>query len=243
MSSGKKLYLSVMVLVITALYICFIALDFSRFNGLDYYYGYYTSAVLKRITVLLAAVVAWTMGKDRLSSEDGNIMKVVFFIICSAEVVFLFGRFIIGMVLYGVCQSFLIIRNGRGLLNKLKYADNGKRICIKTIGLLIIIAVVLMTTMTCKTLGINTMVIAAWIYGTVLSISLWTGFVCKVLDLLPRKNSDMVAAGMFCFYCCDILVGLDAVMKVSFTWLIVNSFIWVFFTPAVTLLALSSYKL
>lgn len=243
MSTGKKLYLSVMISIITVLYICFIMIDFSRFNGLNYYSGFFTSAVLKRITVALAAVIAWTAGEDRLSSEDGNIMKAVFFVICSAESAFIFERFIIGMMLYGVCQSLLIMRNGRGLLNKLKCADNHSRVCIKTIGLLIIIAIMITVTMTYRVFGINTLIIAALIYGIVLSISLWTGLACKVLGLLPEKNSKMVAVGMFCFYCCDILVGLDAVMKVSFAWLIVNSFIWVFFTPAVTLLALSSYKL
>jgi len=84
--------------------------------------------------------------------------------------------------------------------------------------------------------------IAAYLYGIVLSISLWAGLAANTLELLPKRNSVMVAVGMICFYCCDVLVGLDAVMEAGLPWLWANSLIWIFYIPALVLLALSCYR-
>lgn len=243
MSKSRKIYIALILLMILALYICFMALDFSRFFGLSGYFQYfYPSAVLKRITVVLAAVIAWTVGKNGLNMSDSRIMKLVFAVICSAETAFLLRRFIAGVALFGICQSLLIIRNGRGLKKRLSYAAHNEKIRLGAAGAAIVIAHKAMIIVSHRVFVLNPQLIAAWIYGAALSVSLWTGLANNILGLFPKVNSRMVAAGMFCFYCCDILVGLDAVLEVGPAWLAANSFIWVFYTPAVTLLALSCYK-
>lgn len=242
MSKSKKLCVSIIIFTIFALCISFIALDFTRFFGSDYYSKYYPSAILKRITVVLAAVTAWIAGKDKLTSQDNRIMKLVFLLICSAEAAFLLGKFIAGVALFGVCQSLLTFRNGRGLINKLAYADRNERTWLRATGAIVIISLAAMTVISYRVFGLSKQLLAAWLYGAVLSTSLWAGLANNILGLLPKVNSRMIAGGMFCFYCCDILVGLDAVMEVGLAWLAVNSFIWIFYTPAITLLALSCYK-
>jgi len=243
MSRVKKLYISVLVCIITILFICFIILDISRFLGvIDYYGKYFPSAVLKRITVVLAAAIAWAAGNDGIGKKDTCIMSLVFTVICAAETAFLLRRFIAGVALFGVCQSLLTARNGRGLIKELKLAGCSEKLKAVSIAGVILAALVLTVIISYQILGIRPEIVSAWIYGAVLSASLWAGLANYILRLFPLPNSMMVAVGMFCFYCCDILVGLDAVMEVSFPWLIVNSLIWVFYTPAITLLALSCYN-
>jgi hypothetical protein len=81
------------------------------------------------------------------------------------------------------------------------------------------------------------------LYGLILSISLWAGIANFVLSLFPDKNSKVIAIAMVFFYLGDILVGLDGLLSSGPIWLIATSLIWVFYTPAITLLAISSYKL
>jgi hypothetical protein len=70
----------------------------------------------------------------------------------------------------------------------------------------------------------------------------WVAAVNDMLALFPKPNSKMIAIGMILFYFCDICVGLDFILPKGTIWLLANSLIWVFFTPAITLLALSCYK-
>jgi hypothetical protein len=79
-------------------------------------------------------------------------------------------------------------------------------------------------------------------YLIILSASLWSGLASNILGLLPLRNSKMVAIGMISFFCCDVFVGLDAVMEAGLPWLLANSIIWVFYIPALVLLALSCYR-
>ncbi|HWQ30896.1 MAG TPA: hypothetical protein VN549_07890, partial [Negativicutes bacterium] len=76
----------------------------------------------------------------------------------------------------------------------------------------------------------------------ILSTSLLAALASNILKLLPQRNAEMAAAGVICFFCCDILVGLDAVLWEGIPWLLANSFIWVFYIPALVLLALSAYR-
>ena len=93
MTKGKKLYLAIVVAIIVALGIWSIILDFSRFSSLNFEYDIYPSALLKRINVILAASIAWSAGRDRLSPRDSVMMKIIFLFICLAESAFAFRCF------------------------------------------------------------------------------------------------------------------------------------------------------
>jgi hypothetical protein len=188
MSKSRKPYVFIIVLIIIALYIWFIALDFSRFSvpG-DYYSNYYPSAVLKRITVILAASIAWMAGKNALNYRDNWVMRLVFLVICSAEAAFLLRRFIAGIALFGICQSLLIFRNGRGLVDKLSRAGLYERTRVETAGVFTAAALAAMIVISYQVFGLNSELIAGWAYGVVLSLSLWTGLTNNnILGLFPR---------------------------------------------------------
>ncbi len=109
-------------------------------------------------------------------------------------------------------------------------------------GSIIFLILAALTGISSSVTNIYSSIIVVYIYGFLLSISLWAGLASCILKLLPLKNSKMAAAGMIFFYCCDVLVGLDTALEIGLPWLIANSFIWVFYIPALVLLSLSCYK-
>jgi hypothetical protein len=242
MSKKKKVFIQVCVFIILILGIWFAILDFSRFIGLKYYYGVGTSYVLKRIAVVLAAAIAWAVGKDGFDDRDSRLMKVVFIAVCCGELAFFLNRFDIGIGFFAVCQTILIIRNGKGLKRKLEYANCGQKGKLKLAAAIILMSLAAVAVIFYPVIRNNKLILLACLYGLILGTSLWTGIANWVLGLFPEINSKMTVWGMLCFYCCDILVGPDAIMNIGFSWLIVNSLIWVFYTPALTLLALSCYR-
>jgi hypothetical protein len=242
MTSRKKLYISTILFILLALSIWFIILDFSRFYSHNYSYDIYPSALLKRINVILAAFLVWVTGKDRLSLTDSRRMKAAFIFIILGEAAFAFGARAIGVGMFAVCQILLIVRNSTGLKYKLKRASDAQKKELVISEVIIVLILLLFAFLFASfNRGFNT-AIAIYIYGIILSISLCAGLANSILVLLPKVNSIMVAAGMICFFCCDVLVGFDAAMEAGVPWLLVNSFIWVFYIPALVLLALSCYR-
>ncbi|MHB1392501.1 MAG: hypothetical protein ACYCYE_05345, partial [Clostridia bacterium] len=91
MTKGKKLYVSIILFVILTFCIWFVILDFGRFCTQNYSYDIYPSALLKRINVMLAAIIAWSVGTDGLSLRDGRIMKAAFIFMILGETAFAIG--------------------------------------------------------------------------------------------------------------------------------------------------------
>lgn len=238
----KKLYITVLVSIISALGIWFIILDFSRFISLDFSYDIYPSALLKRIDIILASIIAWTVGQDGLGKEDSRLIKWAFVFVCLGETAFIMGGRFVGIYLFAVCQILLIMRNSTGLFYKLSHGSykQKKRLILSVAFVYLVFLVFLF--LSGSFVGLNSTSLTAYLYGVVLSTSLLAGLACNILGLLPRRNAEMAAAGIVCFFCCDILVGLDAVLWKGLPWLLSNSFIWIFYIPALVLLALSCYR-
>jgi hypothetical protein len=242
MNKRKRLFLIIAVSIAAVFCIWFMVLDFSRFINLDYRYDIYPSALLKRINVMLAALIAWASGKDGLSPKDGRRMKGAFAFVVLGEAAFAMGERSFGVWMFAFCQTLLILRNTAGLRDKLASADHKQKKSLLIAGFIIFLAAAAVPALSGNLVKPDSTLITAYLYGVILSASLWAGFACNILGLLPRKNSLMAASGMVCFYCCDVLVGLDAELDSGLPWLLANSFIWVFYIPALVLLGLSCYK-
>lgn len=242
MKSNKKKFLSIVLFIILLLGIWFVALDFSRFFNRDYSYDIFPSAVLKRICVILAAAIAWSVGMDGLDPGDSARMKAAFLFACLGETAFAAGVRLVGVGLFALCQMLLIVRHTNGFGSGLAHAGSRR----KKLLLLPIVLVVLILTAFVFLFGqkiiSNLTYTVIFLYAIILSISLWAALANCILRLLKPANSKMAAAGMLCFFCCDVLVGLDAALEVGLPWLLTNSFIWVFYIPALVLLALSCYS-
>jgi hypothetical protein len=91
------------------------------------------------------------------------------------------------------------------------------------------------------------MLMAIIAYAPTLFCSLFVA--CKVpkQGLFPEKNASMIMLGMICFTCCDILTGLSLLTGVDHSLreilaVVSNNFIWLFYVPAIVILALSGYR-
>lgn len=210
---------------------------------MNFEYDIYPSGILKRINVMLALIIAWSVGKNGLSPKDSKRIKAALLFASMGEAAFALGERIIGVGLFSLCQITLCIRNSAGLKLGL---TQGKPVQRKSFLLwsLFIVLLALFIIIQCRLKFIwefDCLTMFVFLYIVVLSISLWAGVSCYLLKLLPTINSRFSALGIICFYCCDILVGLDAVMEAGYPWLLVNSFIWIFYIPALVMLALSCY--
>ena len=242
MSSKKRLLVKSIILSIICISIFTIVLDFSRLFVPYNLLSTYNNDFIKRVIVFLAALLVWLAGRDSLSRYDTAIMKVVFILISCGEVCFLLKKPALAIAFFTVCQGLLIARHSRKLISKLSKARAAQKLKL---------AVSLLTLISLQLLGIliiypmvklDSTILMGILYSIVLSLSLWTGYANHALSLFPNKNAKMISIGMFLFYLCDITVGLDGLLWPGPAWLLVTSLTWAFYTPAITLLALSCYK-
>ena len=242
MSAWKRKQISIIVFTISVVYIWFITLDLSRLFSLNYSYDIYPSALLKRISVILAAIIVWNVGRDGLNLKDSRRMKAAFVFVCMGEAAFVIGVRAVGVGMFAICQTLLIIRNSTGLNYRLAGASRKQKRELFAASYIVLIIIAAFQLLSRYLVKPNDTVIAVYLYGILLCISIFAAFTCNILGLLPKKNSRMVVYGMAFFFCCDVLVGLDAVLETGLPWLLSNSFIWVFYIPALVMLALSCYR-
>lgn len=242
MSKNKRFLVSAILLAIACISIFTVVLDFSRFLGHNALYSRYPSYLINRLNVILASALVWLSGKESLSQKDNRLMRCIFFIICIGEYFFIAAMPALAITAFLLCQGLLIIRHGKGLKAKLAKAAPRNKLVLAFIAFFLA-AIILTTVVLLSPFGnYKALSIIAIFYWIVLSISLWTAIANFLLSLFPKTNSSMIAIGMLCFYCCDISVGLDMLLDGSTIGMLANSLIWIFYTPAITLLALSCYK-
>ncbi|MGB7606324.1 MAG: hypothetical protein WBL93_12710 [Lutisporaceae bacterium] len=242
MSENKRFLVITILLAIVSISIFTIVLDFLRFLGHYDLYNLYPSYLLNRINVILATALVWLSGKESLSQKDNRLMKCIFLIICVGEYFFLIAKPSFAITAFLLCQCLLIIRHSNGLSAKLAKTAPRQKLVLTLLAF--ILASIILTTVILLYPFDNhrSLSIIAVTYWAILSMSLWIVLANSLMPLFPKINSRMIAIGMLCFYCCDILVGLDTILDDGIMSLLANSLIWVFYTPAITLLALSCYK-
>jgi hypothetical protein len=243
MPVNKRLFIKSIILSIICISIFTITLDFLRLFGHCYLFNLLNNNLIKRINVILAALLVWLAGKDSLNKHDVTGMKFAFISIGCAEVFFLSAKPAQAIGFFAICQCLLISRHCRGLRSELRKASPSQKfklaLILFTLILLLSSAVIIFYPME----AINTLMLLGVLYGLILSISLWAGLANFILSLFPNKNSKIIAIAMVFFYFGDILVGIDGLLLSGPAWLIATTLTWVFYIPAITLLALSSYKL
>ncbi|MGE5676971.1 MAG: hypothetical protein ACM3ZR_02830, partial [Pseudomonadota bacterium] len=237
MKAKKKLFITVLVSLICVLVVWFVILDFSRFASLDYTYDIFPSGLLKRICVVLASLIAWVVGRDGLDFGDSLLMKSAFAFACLGEAALALGEQVGGIWMFAICQSLLIMRNSKGLFDKLAHASYIQKFRLFLASAFVYLVFLVFLILSRSFIGLTITSLTAYFYGVILSTSLLAALACKILKLLPHKNAEMAATGVICFFCCDILVGLDAALWEGIPWLLANSLIWIFYIPALAFLA------
>lgn len=242
MSKTKRMLLLILIAFILLIGIFTAVLDFSRLSGQWSFYQSYPVEYLKRINVILAAVIVLLAGKDRLSQQDNMRMMVIFAVICSGEIFFLAAKPALAIGCFALCQLLLTARHCKGIQAGLSCAGLPQKLCLALTALALLLLYAYATASLYAFSTSYSLFVAGKIYGIILCISLWAGLTNRVLLLYPKRNASMIAVGMACFFCCDVLVGLDGLLQSGRLWLVATSLIWVFYTPAIALLALSCYR-
>ncbi|MCF0215780.1 MAG: hypothetical protein HUK21_04845 [Fibrobacteraceae bacterium] len=85
------------------------------------------------------------------------------------------------------------------------------------------------------------------VYACALFSSLFVALKIKKNSFFPEQNKKLIFWGMICFFMCDVNVGLSLIPGDSHTLAfavatITNNLVWMFYTPALVLLALSVVK-
>ncbi len=242
MSKNKRFLIITILTAIVSISIFTILLDFSRFLGHYDLYKLYPSYLINRINVILATALVWLSGKDSLSQKDNRLMKYVFLVICIGEYFFVAANPAFAVIAFLLCQYLLIIRHSKGLLGKLAMSATRHKVVLALLAIILTSIITATVILLYPFDNYRSLSIIAVFYWTMLSISLWIAIANFILALYSKTNSKMIAIGMLCFYCCDIFVGLDTILDSGTMWLLANSLIWIFYTPAIVLLALSCYK-
>ncbi len=239
---SKEKAVKYIILMIFLICVFTTVLDFCRAFGKTQIYAVFPVEYIKRIIVLLAAALVWLAGSNSISRQDNRLMKLLFVWIVLGELLFLQGLPVPAIAFFAASQLLLIKRHSAALFLHLKKTSPAQSLMLTLTGMVLLMLLLFILLYMRRYHIAPGLFIGGAIYGIILCTSLWSGLANYSLVLFPRKNAAMVALGMLCFFCCDICVAMDGLLYRDFVWLLARSFIWIFYAPAITLLALSDYS-
>jgi hypothetical protein len=226
----------------------FITLDLRRFFIAEKEFKYDSSIytyISKSLIVILTTVLVFMIGNDGLNKRDTNILKFTYIFIALADIALvLLTKPYLGIILFSIVQTALIIRNGAGMYNIIK--NKGCKNCFGSLIINTILSLILLILILSNVL--NNMIQDKALfhimifYAFLISSSLLTAISNMTLEVFPKLNSILVTIGMVFFMLCDLNVGLSMALNKGTIWLIADSVIWIFYTLALTLIALSGYS-
>ena len=226
----------------------FITLDLRRFFIAEKEFKYDSSIytyISKSLIVILTTVLVFMIGNDGLNKRDTNILKFTYIFIALADIALgLLKTPYLGIILFSIVQMALIYRNGAGLYSIIKnngYKDFLGSLIINTV-LSTILLLLILSNIINNMLREKVLFYIMIFYAFLISISLWTAVANMSLKLSPKLNSRLTVIGMISFILCDLNVGLSIALNKGTLWLIADSVIWIFYTAALTLIALSGYS-
>lgn len=208
------------------------------------------SFVMKFMVSCLCATVAFLIPKsDALSDRDYKLIKTTFAFVILADFLLVFLQTflpqfkelinMLGIVVFMIVQTLLIIRHATGFKTPPGEKAPTKFRIISALCIYIpgIIAVIILHNMMSKK-----MLVEIIVYASMVTTSTWFGVNVLTRDTFPKTNRIMIATGMLLFLCCDISVGIMTFETVFLPKEIATALVYVFYAPALLLLAFSGYK-
>lgn len=247
MSKTKfKLIIAILALIIF-ISSSFITLDWARFFVIKediIYNRFIYTYISKFLIVILTAILVSMIGKDGISKKDTNMLKLIYVFIVLADIALgLLMKPFLGIFLFSIVQISLIYRNGNELFSIIK--NNGFKLILGNLVINTILSTILLlliiSDIISNMLNEQLLFYIMIFYASLISISLWTAVANMSLNIFPKLNSRLITFGMVSFVLCDLNVGLSFVLNRGTLWLIADSLIWIFYTLALTLIALSGY--
>ncbi|MBU5314027.1 hypothetical protein KQI38_18515 [Tissierella carlieri] len=248
MDKSKFKFVWIIIFLIIFISGSFITLDWARLfivkEELKYHRFLYTY-IAKFLIVILSTTLVFIIGKNGLSYSDTKNLKFIYIFIILADIsLVIFKEPYIGIILFSIVQLRLISRNGSAILKN--FTIDKSKVLSNNIFINIVLATVLFMLIIMKIannlMKESTLFYILQFYVILLSTSLLIAIANLLLKIFPRPNSILVTIGMFFFVLCDLNVGLTMALQLGNFSLITDSLIWMFYTPALTLIALSGYN-
>ena len=246
---------SFFVAIIATLFVTFFARDWYVLHQcgavqscLDYTSDYQN--ITKFIVTFLATLLALLIGKHKISTRDRFFVQAAFIMIICADFCFkilynYFGtidtreNFItLGISFFFIAQMIFIYRHTR------TSNSHWALPCIYCIPIAVIISMIFLAYFQILE---SLVLMAILIYAPALLCSLYVACNTMKSKFFPKDNAFLIASGMICFLCCDLLTGISLLTGADHSTIevlasISNNFIWLFYVPAIVLLALSGYR-
>ena len=220
----------------------FISLDWSRLFLFDHPVDQYKDVlVTKWITSFLCSLLVWITGsKFYISTKDSFHLRIAFVVTFAGDTAFFFDKDLVGIGLFALGQVLLTIRNSTGLVAFFKERRHDQSALI--LGLLILcVNILILYFIFYPVMHMGTMFIAFSLYSLFLCVSVWVGCLAPRTGSFDPINGRLIAVAMICFYACDVTVGLGLALPEGTKQMVAANLTWVFYTPALTLLAISGY--
>lgn len=237
------------VVILTFISLCFLCLfvplDFIRIliYRETYHISFEVVRVLKLMVSFISFILAITSNKSCLNSSDYFRISISFCVIFWGDIFFTLGLTALGVITFAVGQTLLIFRNSKGLKNYLKREFPTNKLNIILSGVVILLLdIVILIVLFFRTVGITVTTVGFSIYSIVLCSSVWIALLSRKVGYFSDKSSNKIAFGMILFFLCDLTVGYGIILESVTLKEIVTSLTWIFYTPALLLLSISSYN-
>jgi len=251
-SHGKSTRVLLLLALILALTASFLTFDWTQ-----YAFGLVRIAdperLYTRITKTLASflvfLLALSVGEDGINRRDPNKLRACFVAIFSGDLLFLLDEFspyfdYVAILMFLLGHVLVILRNGQGLHAHFQHKQKPGDYIIdiaSAVGILLFTFLLFWLTLLEHLRG-DPLLYILIVYALVLDASLWTGLVALRAGYFPRSNALMIAIGATCFFIGDYLVGFNLSLEPSLQRAVTLFLTWVFYTPAISLFALSGYR-
>lgn len=219
----------------------FIALDLvqilatSSFNPMP-------SLVLKGGIVFLTTLLVLLINNHGINQKDTTLLKLIYMLIIFADLsLLLFQKPYMGIILFLLAQCLLIYRNSDAIFNSNHFRaifDGYSIFFAFALTILLLLYLILIKKHTTDAL----LFILFMFYGMIKSSAVFTAILNFRFKVFPNINRLLLLIGTICFYFCDLNVGLTLIFNESLIQNISSTLIWIFYTPALTLIALSGYN-
>lgn len=208
-----------------------------------YHISFEIVIIFKLMISFLTFILAITSRESVLTKSDYYRISICFCIIFWGDIFFAMGKAVAGVITFALGQLLLIYRNSNGLRSYLTESFKRDKRFILISGLIIfIIDILLLIFLFFRTDGFNTTTIGFSVYSVTLCLSIWVAQLTRKIGYFSRSNSLKISIGMILFFLCDLSVGYGIIVDDVIIKDIVTSVTWIFYTPALLLLSLSSYN-
>lgn len=237
--------------------IILLAASFLTFDWTQYYFGLvrvsdpellYTR-IAKTLTSFLIFVLALSVGDDGINESDPRKLRWAFVVIFAGDLMFLANEIhsafdYAAILSFLVGQVLLVLRNGQGFRAYFRRKSGiGAYAGDILLGLAILIITGLLFALTLlENLQGSPLLYVIAVYALFLDLSLWTGWTALRAGYFPKANAILIALGSTCFFIGDYLVGFNLSLEPSLQRAMTVFLTWVFYAPAIALLALSGYR-